>query len=335
MAFLVDNVKIGNRIITINNTATMSDYVGALSSRHLSLKLDRADGKKVGLEIPRRQMKMFEVCHETAVPFLAFQLKPAGYEALAKKMGEKVDGWLVVFFNTAKVPNIADIDGMRKTLPEYNRNVLSPDEASELLIEIGCSKQEIIHRISNIIHKTKKTVDIMKSTKESEAKFKLFSRYEFFSRKLAAFLHGSNKVKLLETDEIFPKMFMMEYTATYLVGLECVKCGRRAFAKCDVCLETRYCDEDCQDAIQEQHTEVCARLVEEREKLKVFEEEAVKRMVPYNRREEFAKYEEKLAASWNKYARESLRETERDSARLAAGQVFPPWMVTMANIYSS
>jgi hypothetical protein len=338
MAFIVDNIKIGNRMVAINNRrVAMGDYLATLTSRHLAIKLDRTDGKKVGLEIPRRQMKRVEVSLNLQLPFLAFQLKPAGYKALAKKMGEKVDGWIVVFFymgNFNNINGITDVEGMVKTLLEYNRNLLGPEEASELLITVGCSKQEIIHRISNLSIQSNTTVNKVLLKFAEEGKHEAVTRYQFFIRKLAAFLQGGAEVKISETDEIFPKVFMMIYTQEYLKSLECVKCGDRAFSFCSVCLETRYCGKDCQDAIQEQHKEECARLVEERQAKKAFEEEVVKKMVPDNRRKAFAKYEGKMSASWRKYARESLKETERDPAIMAAGRVldFPPWLVTIYNI---
>jgi hypothetical protein len=335
MAFFVDHVKIGNRIVAINNMsggnrAACTDYLALLSSRHLTLKLDRMDGRKVGLEIPRRQMKRFEACMDKAVPFLAFQLKPTGYEALTKKMGEKVEGWIVVFFSPIGPKEYTDLGGMVKTLAEYNRNVLGHPDAYELLNKIGCKKQQIVLKVSAFfLNNLPSNIDGKKAINIDDGGI-AYSKYEFFVRKVAAFLHGSAKIKLSETDEIFPKMLMMNYTMRYLTSLECVQCGDRAFSKCSVCLETRYCSTACQDAMQEQHTEVCARLVEEREAEKAFEEEVVKMVVPDSRRKEFARYEEKLAASWNKYARESLRETDRDASRQ-----LPAWHVTITNLYSS
>jgi hypothetical protein len=284
------------------------------------------------------------------VPFLAFQLKPAGYEALAKKMGKKVDGWIVVFFALNGFQGTTDLVGMLRTLPEYNRHLLGTEEASELLNMVGCSKQETIHKISNISEIWKRTIITMssefvlfptkniasKSIEEiakcvKEGRYKLPMRYEFFARKLAAFLHDSAKVNISETDEIFPKAFMMFYIREYLWSLDCVRCGARAFSKCSVCLETRYCGKACQDAIQEQHKEVCDRLVKERQRKHKFEETVVKKMVPDNRRDEFAKFEEKMTASWNKYARDSLRDTE---LKLPASSLSdcPPWAVTVGSI---
>ena len=80
---------------------------------------------------------------------------------------------------------------------------------------------------------------------------------------------------------------------------------------------------------------MCARLLEEEKVMKEFEEEVIKRMVPDNRRAKFLKYEQNMAASWRKYARESLRETERDPAMVAAGSVTLAGAVTLANIHSS
>jgi hypothetical protein len=265
-------------------------------------------------------------------------------------MGEKVDGWIVVFFALNGFEGTTDLVGMLRTLPEYNRHLLGTEEASELLNMVGCSKQETIHKISNISEIWKRTIFtqsseivlfptmnfVSKSIEEiarcvKEGRYKLPMRYEFFARKLAAFMHGSARVNISETDEIFPKAFMMFYTREYLWSLDCVKCGARAFSKCSVCLETRYCSKDCQDAIQEEHREACALLVEERDRKKKFEETVVKKMVSDNRHNEFAKFEEKMTASWNKYARESLRDTE---ARLPASSLLdcPPWAVTIGTI---